>query len=186
MLELCVNVREEKLSEKMQWNVTIIIFSQLSEHIFNCQVVFRNWSSFFLPTFRQASGLHPFSPLARRTFCGFPCFSRENESETATNISQTFVCEVCNFNTLTRTFEGFWFLFLCSFNQVNLCSPTNNESYQERLLRLEGDKESLVLQVWPFSSADHFPCVRQLFSLKHQAKVHWEKFYKFPPNLWHF
>ncbi|XP_071362610.1 liprin-beta-2b isoform X8 [Trachinotus anak] len=30
---------------------------------------------------------------------------------------------------------------------VNLCSPANNESYQERLLRLEGDKESLVLQV---------------------------------------
>ena len=31
--------------------------------------------------------------------------------------------------------------------QVNLCSPANNETYQERLLRLEGDKESLVLQV---------------------------------------
>ncbi|XP_022601949.1 liprin-beta-2 isoform X4 [Seriola dumerili] len=31
--------------------------------------------------------------------------------------------------------------------KVNLCSPANNESYQERLLRLEGDKESLVLQV---------------------------------------
>ncbi|XP_056909294.1 liprin-beta-2b isoform X12 [Takifugu flavidus] len=31
--------------------------------------------------------------------------------------------------------------------KVNLCSPTNNESYQDRLLRLEGDKESLVLQV---------------------------------------
>uniref|UniRef100_A0A668AFU5 PPFIA binding protein 2 n=1 Tax=Myripristis murdjan TaxID=586833 RepID=A0A668AFU5_9TELE len=31
--------------------------------------------------------------------------------------------------------------------QVNLCSPVNNESYQERLVRLEGDKESLVLQV---------------------------------------
>ncbi|XP_056909285.1 liprin-beta-2b isoform X5 [Takifugu flavidus] len=31
--------------------------------------------------------------------------------------------------------------------EVNLCSPTNNESYQDRLLRLEGDKESLVLQV---------------------------------------
>ncbi|CAJ1057580.1 liprin-beta-2b isoform X8 [Xyrichtys novacula] len=30
---------------------------------------------------------------------------------------------------------------------VNLCTPPNNESYQERLLRLEGDKESLVLQV---------------------------------------
>uniref|UniRef100_A0A3P9C597 PPFIA binding protein 2 n=1 Tax=Maylandia zebra TaxID=106582 RepID=A0A3P9C597_9CICH len=30
---------------------------------------------------------------------------------------------------------------------VNLCSPANNETYQERLLRLEGDKESLVLQV---------------------------------------
>ncbi|KAM8892961.1 liprin-beta-2b isoform 7-T7 [Spinachia spinachia] len=30
---------------------------------------------------------------------------------------------------------------------VDLCSPANNESYQERLLRLEGDKESLVLQV---------------------------------------
>ncbi|KAM9814555.1 liprin-beta-2b isoform 6-T7 [Syngnathus typhle] len=30
---------------------------------------------------------------------------------------------------------------------VNLCPPSNNESYQERLLRLEGDKESLVLQV---------------------------------------
>ncbi|XP_069571284.1 liprin-beta-2b isoform X1 [Brachyistius frenatus] len=30
---------------------------------------------------------------------------------------------------------------------VNLYSPANNESYQERLLRLEGDKESLVLQV---------------------------------------
>ncbi|XP_077424624.1 liprin-beta-2b isoform X11 [Vanacampus margaritifer] len=29
---------------------------------------------------------------------------------------------------------------------VNLC-PANNETYQERLLRLEGDKESLVLQV---------------------------------------
>lgn len=33
------------------------------------------------------------------------------------------------------------------FIQVNLCSPANNETYQERLLRLEGDKESLVLQV---------------------------------------
>uniref|UniRef100_A0A672ZWZ9 PPFIA binding protein 2 n=1 Tax=Sphaeramia orbicularis TaxID=375764 RepID=A0A672ZWZ9_9TELE len=31
--------------------------------------------------------------------------------------------------------------------KVNLCSPSNNETYQERLLRLEGDKESLVLQV---------------------------------------
>ncbi|XP_071391349.1 liprin-beta-2b isoform X1 [Centroberyx affinis] len=31
--------------------------------------------------------------------------------------------------------------------KVNLCSPVNNENYQERLLRLEGDKESLVLQV---------------------------------------
>ncbi|XP_042079410.1 liprin-beta-2b isoform X6 [Haplochromis burtoni] len=31
--------------------------------------------------------------------------------------------------------------------KVNLCSPANNETYQERLLRLEGDKESLVLQV---------------------------------------
>uniref|UniRef100_H3DR96 PPFIA binding protein 2 n=1 Tax=Tetraodon nigroviridis TaxID=99883 RepID=H3DR96_TETNG len=31
--------------------------------------------------------------------------------------------------------------------EVNLCSPPSNESYQERLLRLEGDKESLVLQV---------------------------------------
>nr|XP_046250975.1 liprin-beta-2b isoform X3 [Scatophagus argus] len=30
---------------------------------------------------------------------------------------------------------------------ANLCSPANNETYQERLLRLEGDKESLVLQV---------------------------------------
>ncbi|KAG7274836.1 hypothetical protein CRUP_038809, partial [Coryphaenoides rupestris] len=30
---------------------------------------------------------------------------------------------------------------------VNLCSPAINETYQERLLRLEGDKESLVLQV---------------------------------------
>ncbi|XP_075326740.1 liprin-beta-2b isoform X1 [Odontesthes bonariensis] len=30
---------------------------------------------------------------------------------------------------------------------VNICSPVNNETYQERLLRLEGDKESLVLQV---------------------------------------
>ncbi|XP_071272341.1 liprin-beta-2b isoform X7 [Salvelinus alpinus] len=29
---------------------------------------------------------------------------------------------------------------------VNLRSPVNNESYQERLVRLEGDKESLVLQ----------------------------------------
>uniref|UniRef100_A0A8C4NV71 SAM domain-containing protein n=1 Tax=Dicentrarchus labrax TaxID=13489 RepID=A0A8C4NV71_DICLA len=32
-------------------------------------------------------------------------------------------------------------------SRVNLCSPANNETYQERLLRLEGDKESLVLQV---------------------------------------
>nr|XP_015193780.1 PREDICTED: liprin-beta-2 isoform X13 [Lepisosteus oculatus] len=30
---------------------------------------------------------------------------------------------------------------------VNLRSPVNNETYQERLTRLEGDKESLVLQV---------------------------------------
>ncbi|XP_070971922.1 liprin-beta-2-like isoform X4 [Oncorhynchus clarkii lewisi] len=30
---------------------------------------------------------------------------------------------------------------------VNLRSPANNESYQERLVRLEGDKEFLVLQV---------------------------------------
>ncbi|XP_078804323.1 liprin-beta-2b isoform X10 [Oryzias latipes] len=30
---------------------------------------------------------------------------------------------------------------------VNFCSPANNETYQDRLLRLEGDKESLVLQV---------------------------------------
>uniref|UniRef100_A0A8C2WZY4 PPFIA binding protein 2 n=1 Tax=Cyclopterus lumpus TaxID=8103 RepID=A0A8C2WZY4_CYCLU len=35
---------------------------------------------------------------------------------------------------------------LC-LHQVDLCSPANNETYQERLLRLEGDKESLVLQV---------------------------------------
>lgn len=38
---------------------------------------------------------------------------------------------------------------------MNLCSPTSNESYQERLLRLEGDKESLVLQVWTLLSANH-------------------------------
>ncbi|XP_078804321.1 liprin-beta-2b isoform X8 [Oryzias latipes] len=31
--------------------------------------------------------------------------------------------------------------------KVNFCSPANNETYQDRLLRLEGDKESLVLQV---------------------------------------
>ncbi|KAK5602273.1 hypothetical protein CRENBAI_014459 [Crenichthys baileyi] len=31
--------------------------------------------------------------------------------------------------------------------KVSICSPANNETYQERLLRLEGDKESLVLQV---------------------------------------
>ncbi|XP_056138694.1 liprin-beta-2b isoform X2 [Lampris incognitus] len=31
--------------------------------------------------------------------------------------------------------------------KVNLCSSVNNETYQERLIRLEGDKESLVLQV---------------------------------------
>ncbi|XP_069549732.1 liprin-beta-2 isoform X1 [Brachyistius frenatus] len=31
--------------------------------------------------------------------------------------------------------------------KVNLRSNTNSESYQERLLRLEGDKESLILQV---------------------------------------
>uniref|UniRef100_A0A673YEH0 PPFIA binding protein 2 n=1 Tax=Salmo trutta TaxID=8032 RepID=A0A673YEH0_SALTR len=37
--------------------------------------------------------------------------------------------------------------FECVFLQVNLRSPVNNESYQERLVRLEGDKESLVLQV---------------------------------------
>ncbi|XP_061678580.1 liprin-beta-2b isoform X10 [Syngnathoides biaculeatus] len=30
---------------------------------------------------------------------------------------------------------------------VNFCPRANNETYQERLLRLEGDKESLVLQV---------------------------------------
>ncbi|XP_059190274.1 liprin-beta-2b isoform X2 [Centropristis striata] len=30
---------------------------------------------------------------------------------------------------------------------VDLCSSVNNETYQDRLLRLEGDKESLVLQV---------------------------------------
>ncbi|KAK7892041.1 hypothetical protein WMY93_024004 [Mugilogobius chulae] len=30
---------------------------------------------------------------------------------------------------------------------VNICAPSNNETYQERLLRLEGDKETLVLQV---------------------------------------
>lgn len=39
------------------------------------------------------------------------------------------------------------FCFFSVFIQVNLCSPANNETYQERLLRLEGDKESLVLQV---------------------------------------
>uniref|UniRef100_A0A3Q3XMS6 SAM domain-containing protein n=1 Tax=Mola mola TaxID=94237 RepID=A0A3Q3XMS6_MOLML len=39
------------------------------------------------------------------------------------------------------------FLVFFSFIQVNLCSPASNETYQERLLRLEGDKESLVLQV---------------------------------------
>ncbi|KAL0968562.1 hypothetical protein UPYG_G00268500 [Umbra pygmaea] len=32
-------------------------------------------------------------------------------------------------------------------NKVDIRSPVNNESYQERLVRLEGDKESLVLQV---------------------------------------
>ncbi|XP_043083493.1 liprin-beta-2b isoform X13 [Puntigrus tetrazona] len=31
--------------------------------------------------------------------------------------------------------------------KVNLQCPSNNETYQERLVRLEGDKESLVLQV---------------------------------------
>ncbi|KAM6973385.1 liprin-beta-2b [Aplochiton taeniatus] len=30
---------------------------------------------------------------------------------------------------------------------LNLCSPVSNEHYQDRLLQLEGDKESLVLQV---------------------------------------
>ncbi|CDQ92913.1 unnamed protein product, partial [Oncorhynchus mykiss] len=37
--------------------------------------------------------------------------------------------------------------FVCVSLQVNLRSPVNNESYQERLVRLEGDKEFLVLQV---------------------------------------
>ncbi|XP_016888460.1 liprin-beta-2-like isoform X3 [Cynoglossus semilaevis] len=32
-------------------------------------------------------------------------------------------------------------------DRVKVCSTENNDSYQERLLRLEGDKESLVLQV---------------------------------------
>uniref|UniRef100_A0AAQ6A5V3 SAM domain-containing protein n=1 Tax=Amphiprion ocellaris TaxID=80972 RepID=A0AAQ6A5V3_AMPOC len=39
------------------------------------------------------------------------------------------------------------FLLVFFLLQVSVCSPTNNETYQERLLRLEGDKESLVLQV---------------------------------------
>lgn len=37
--------------------------------------------------------------------------------------------------------------------QVNLQSSSNNETYQERLARLEGDKESLVLQVRYFTKA---------------------------------
>lgn len=31
--------------------------------------------------------------------------------------------------------------------KVNASSPANGESYQQRLSRLEGDKESLILQV---------------------------------------
>lgn len=37
--------------------------------------------------------------------------------------------------------------------QVNLQCSSNNETYQERLTRLEGDKESLVLQVRYFTQA---------------------------------
>uniref|UniRef100_A0A3B3H9N4 PPFIA binding protein 2 n=1 Tax=Oryzias latipes TaxID=8090 RepID=A0A3B3H9N4_ORYLA len=40
-----------------------------------------------------------------------------------------------------------WLQKKCSYKHVNFCSPANNETYQDRLLRLEGDKESLVLQV---------------------------------------
>jgi len=42
---------------------------------------------------------------------------------------------------------------MCVSPQVNLQSSSNNETYQERLARLEGDKESLVLQVRYFTKA---------------------------------
>uniref|UniRef100_A0A3B3XHS5 SAM domain-containing protein n=1 Tax=Poecilia mexicana TaxID=48701 RepID=A0A3B3XHS5_9TELE len=77
-----------------------------------------------------------------------------------------FVCWVESFRTSSenssqRTFLAYSryatthsssvsFLLICMFLscvQVSLCTPANNETYQERLLRLEGDKESLVLQV---------------------------------------
>lgn len=40
---------------------------------------------------------------------------------------------------------------------MNHHGAASNETYQERLARLEGDKESLILQVGPFSWETAYP-----------------------------
>uniref|UniRef100_A0A8D0AU27 PPFIA binding protein 2 n=1 Tax=Sander lucioperca TaxID=283035 RepID=A0A8D0AU27_SANLU len=77
----------------------------------------------------------PFSPIPECCLCS-QTLLRSAVDEGLNNAQQKIV--VLSFFTST---------FLCVFIQVNLCVPANNETYQERLLRLEGDKESLVLQV---------------------------------------
>lgn len=90
------------------------------------------------------------SVVHKHTFAGSgvsTCYSDKSTStETRTVVSYMYGAQSPDETNDARLFH-LSFVFPVSFFQVNLCSPANNETYQERLLRLEGDKESLVLQV---------------------------------------
>lgn len=49
-------------------------------------------------------------------------------------------------------------LFFLLSSQVNHHGAASNETYQERLARLEGDKESLILQVGPLWAGSSLFC----------------------------
>lgn len=62
------------------------------------------------------------------------------------------ISRICKMTYFFKTIEINWLPAIIKTSarvspQVNHQSSSNNESYQERLARLEGDKESLVLQV---------------------------------------
>lgn len=78
-------------------------------------------------------------------------------------------CTYNQWNCLTNCIDFTWKLVRCSPNflkcifspflqsQVNHHSAASNETYQERLARLEGDKESLILQVGAFGEEPAYP-----------------------------
>lgn len=72
----------------------------------------------------------------------------QDSSENSKSMSIFGILTICDYSLFVRKFPiNLHVFFLVRCVQVSLCTPANNETYQERLLRLEGDKESLVLQV---------------------------------------